>query len=93
MTAAFRHLQDVPIQVRKLDVNGERRNYSDMFMWIAPATLMGLPATSAPVGQTAAGLPVGIQILGRRYDDRTTIEFARLLEQAGMDFRAPPGLN
>ena len=93
MTAAFRHLQDVPIQVRKLDVNGGQRNYSDMFMWIAPATLMGLPATSAPVGQTAAGLPVGIQILGRRYDDRTTIEFARLLEQAGMDFRAPPGLS
>jgi len=93
MTAAFEHQQVGPVHLRKLDVNGEQRNYSDMFMWIAPATLLGLPATSAPVGQTSGGLPVNIQIIGNVYEDKTTLHFASLLEKSMGGFKNPPKYN
>ena len=37
------------------------------------------------------GLPIGVQIVGPLYGDRTTIGVAGLLEQAWRGFQAPPG--
>jgi amidase len=50
-----------------------------------------LPATVAPVGLSDSGLPVGIQIIGDRFEDRTTIDFARGLSELTGGFVAPPG--
>jgi amidase len=50
-----------------------------------------LPATAAPIGLTAAGLPVGLQIIGPEGEDPTTIEFARLLANEIGGFVAPSG--
>jgi amidase len=50
-----------------------------------------LPATVAPAGFTPGGLPVGVQIVGPQYGDRTTIELARLLEREFQAFVPPPG--
>jgi len=91
MVTGFRHYQEQDLTRRKLTVNGEQRNYTDMFLWIAPATLLGLPATSAPVGIAADSMPVNVQILGGMYQDKTTIKFAHFLEKAGFTFKAPPG--
>jgi len=41
-----------------------------------------LPATVAPIGRTAAGLPVGIQIVAPMWEDGTSIEFADRLAEA-----------
>jgi amidase len=53
--------------------------YADQSFWVAHAALPGLPALSAPVGLTPAGLPVGLQVAGPRYEDDTVITFAELL--------------
>ncbi len=90
MTTSFKHIQHQDIFTRKIMVNGEQRNYADMFMWIAPATLMGLPATSAPIGITNDMMPVNLQILGAPYEDKTTIKFASLLEKVMGGFKTPP---
>jgi amidase len=90
MTTSFRHQQQQEIFMRKIPVDGKPRNYTDMFMWIAPATVLGLPATSAPVGITKDGLPVNVQIIGGAYQDKTTIRFAKCLEKAGFVFHSPP---
>ena len=90
ITTSFRHHQQQEIFMRKISVDGKLRNYTDMFMWIAPATVLGLPATSAPVGVTKSGLPVNVQIIGGAYQDKTTIRFAKCLEKAGCVFHAPP---
>ena len=46
-----------------------------------PFNLTGHPAISVPCGFTAAGLPVGLQIVGARFDDLGVLRAARALEQ------------
>jgi amidase len=89
MTTAFKHQQKPEVPLRRIKVNGKKRIYVDMFKWIAPATLLGLPATSAPIG-AAGSMPVNVQILGAPYQDKTTIHFAGLLAEKMGGFMPPP---
>jgi aspartyl-tRNA(Asn)/glutamyl-tRNA(Gln) amidotransferase subunit A len=47
-----------------------------------PFNLTGQPGASVPVGLTARGLPVGLQIVGRRHADRTVLAAAAAYEAA-----------
>jgi len=47
-----------------------------------PFNLTGQPAASVPVGWTGDGLPVGLQIVGRRYDEATVFRAAAAFEEA-----------
>jgi amidase len=67
------------------------RPYLDMLFWISFASLAGLPATTAPVGLTAGGLPVGLQIVGPYLEDATPIAVAGRLADVIGGFKAPPG--
>jgi aspartyl-tRNA(Asn)/glutamyl-tRNA(Gln) amidotransferase subunit A len=46
------------------------------------ANLCWNPACSVPAGLSSEGLPVGLQIMGRRHDDHTVLRLARLFEEA-----------
>jgi amidase len=46
------------------------------------ANALGLPAVAVPVARTTAGLPVGVQLIGRRGHERALLALARELEQA-----------
>ena len=46
-----------------------------------PASLAGLPAISVPVGKTEAGLPVGVQIIGKMESDSKILALADSLEE------------
>ena len=59
--------------------------------WTRVAIVSGLPATVAPVGLSDSGLPVGIQIIGARFEDRTTLDFAKGLSELIGGFVVPPG--
>jgi amidase len=78
--AAFLH-DHRPLVERKLITHEGERAYTDLRFWISFATLTGLPATTAPVGATAEGLPVGIQIMGPYLEDATPIDFAAKLSR------------
>jgi amidase len=45
----------------------------------------------APIGMAKSGLPIGVQIVGPLYGDRTTIEVAKLLENSWLGFSPPEG--
>jgi len=47
-----------------------------------PFNLTGQPAASVPAGFTSDGLPVGLQIIGRRYQDHRVLRAARCFEEA-----------
>src|SRR5690606_23850998 len=78
------YMRDIvtPRQQRKILVNGSEEHFRDQFFWAGLASLSYLPATVAPAGLTASGLPVGIQIIGPYLRDRETIAFARLVGAA-----------
>ncbi len=92
-TTAIHHDHKGDITTRSIDTAEGKRPYMQLMPWMATATLTGCPATVAPVGLTAAGLPVGIQILGPFWEDATPIEFAALLEHEIGGFKAPPGFQ
>lgn len=80
-----------PVAMNHPELVGGRRlaNYID---WIAPAfliTMLGLPAGSAPAGLTAAGLPVGLQIIAPRLAEPRILGIARHLQRAARLPRPP----
>jgi len=54
----------------------------EMITNTAPFDVTGHPAMSVPCGMSD-GLPVGLQIIGRRYDESTIYRAAAAFEQAG----------
>jgi aspartyl-tRNA(Asn)/glutamyl-tRNA(Gln) amidotransferase subunit A len=56
-----------------------------------PVNLAGLPGLSVPCGFTRAGLPVGLQVIGRPFDEATILRVARAHEHVQELYkRAPP---
>jgi len=83
-TAAFRIGERVadPLQMYLADV------------FTVSASLAGLPAVSVPCGFTADGLPVGLQLTGRRFDEATLLRVADAYERdTGWSKQLPPILS
>jgi len=55
-----------------------------------PCNLAGLPGMSLPCGFTRSGLPIGLQILGKHFDEATVLRVGRAFERAHDFVRAPP---
>ncbi len=58
-------------------------------VFTVPASLAGLPGISIPAGLSENGLPLGLQLLGRPFDEETVIRTAGVLEDAA-GFDATP---
>lgn len=78
---------------RTLTVSGREEPYISNLLWPGIATLGQMPATVAPLADDVGGLPAGIQIMGARMDDLTTIRFAELSEQNFGGFIPPPAFR
>jgi amidase len=74
-----------------LSINGEPlRHIIDWFGIATPVTVTGLPALSIPCGWTDDGLPVGLQLITRRYAEADLLLCAyRLQEELGFRHRWP----
>ena len=60
---------------------------SDVFT--VPASLAGLPAMSVPCGLDLAGLPLGLQVIGKALDEQGVLDAGLALEERA-GFRARP---
>ena len=89
-TPAFRHDPSTPQEARKIAVAGKEFPYLHQLVWAELATTCGLPATVIPIGVTD-GLPIGVQIIGPGFEDRTPLAFARAIEREFGGFAPPPG--
>lgn len=58
-------------------------------VFTVPASLAGQPAISLPAGLSAEGLPLGLQLIGRAFDEETVLRAAGVLEEAAQ-FSAEP---
>lgn len=67
----------------------------DWLAWsefLYPFNMSGSPAASIPCGLTAAGLPVGLQIVSRRFNDLAVLQAAAAFEEAVPMHRQRPAL-
>jgi amidase len=55
--------------------------------------LLNLPSTMTPIGRTAAGLPVGMQVIAPYLQDRRAIGVARLASEVVGGYDIPPGFE
>jgi amidase len=88
-TTAFPH-DPRPFQDRTIATPEGERPYADQVFWVAQPALPGLPAVAAPVGRSAAGLPVGAQVVGPLHEDDTAITVAELLAEVAGGYQPPP---
>ncbi len=58
-------------------------------IFTVPASMAGLPGISVPAGLGADGLPLGLQVIGRAFDEETMLRVAHVLEDAA-GFDAEP---
>jgi aspartyl-tRNA(Asn)/glutamyl-tRNA(Gln) amidotransferase subunit A len=65
---------------------------STLTRFTRPFNLAGLPAISIPCGFTAAGLPIGMQIAGREFDESTVLRVAYAYEQASAWHKRRPNI-
>jgi amidase len=88
-TPAFPHDHHPNPLERRIDIDGVEYPYFDQLVWAGLATMPGLPATAVPAGRSPEGLPVGVQLIGPMFEDRTPLRLAELLEQRIGGFQAP----
>jgi aspartyl-tRNA(Asn)/glutamyl-tRNA(Gln) amidotransferase subunit A len=65
--------------------HGDKADPLAMYMndvYTIPASMTGLPAISVPCGFNGAGLPIGLQLIGRTLDEATLLRAAHAYEQA-----------
>lgn len=60
---------------------------SDIFT--LPVNLAGLPGISVPCGLDSQMLPIGLQLIGRRFDEQTLFNIASSYERVRGDFALP----
>ncbi|AWS47108.1 amidase [Streptosporangium sp. 'caverna'] len=89
-TPAFPHDRSPDRWARRITIDGTDHDYADQLVWAGIASVPGLPATVAPIGRSADGLPIGAQLIGPMFEDRTPIRFAELLEREFGGFSPPP---
>ena len=77
-------------RIREMTEDPLRMYLSDIFT--IPANLAGLPALSLPCGFDQAGLPIGLQVIGRPFDESTILRLGHAFQQATDWHRRRPGI-
>jgi Asp-tRNA(Asn)/Glu-tRNA(Gln) amidotransferase A subunit family amidase len=81
---AFRHGE------RSWQVEGKTVHYLNAWSYTEFFNLLGNPAAVVPVGQSPEGLPIGVQIAGRPWEEEQVLSVAAALEKQCGDWRIPP---
>ncbi len=90
-SAAYPHDHSGERADRTILVNGNPQPTTDQLFWAGWSCGVYLPATVAPAGLTASGLPCGLQIVAGHLKDRDSLNFAELMERELGGYLVPPG--
>jgi Asp-tRNA(Asn)/Glu-tRNA(Gln) amidotransferase A subunit family amidase len=81
---AFHHRE------REWVVEGKKVKYLDAWSYTEWFNLLGFPAAVVPMGESPEGLPIGVQIVGRPWEEEMVLAVARRLEEQRGPFPSPP---
>jgi amidase len=87
---AFPHDHQPEFLQRTIEINGESRALISTIDWLGLIGIVGLPSAVVPIGRTAAGLPVGMQIVAPYLHDRRAVRAAQLVEETLGGYTPPP---
>jgi len=80
-----------PHSVTELEVDTNRVPPRNAVRATVPFDLTGSPAISVPFGWSAEGLPIGVQLVSRHFEEKTLLQAASALERAFLgEKRRPP---
>jgi amidase len=71
-----------PVGTETLTIDGAEWSEIDLFSHATYANALALPAAAVPVTRTPDGLPVAVQVIGRRGREMQVLAVAKQLEQA-----------
>jgi len=72
------------------DVDGREVDYLQAMSYVDTYNVLGFPAAVVPAGKSPEGLPIGVQVVGRPFEERTVLAVARVLEEALGGYQRPP---
>jgi len=75
---------------RRVNVDEESISIFRAFSYSQTFNVFGLPSISVPAGCFAEGLPIGVQVVGRPFEERTVLGAAAVIERALGGWRKPP---
>ncbi len=81
---AFRHGE------RSWQIEGKTVNYLDAWSYAEWFNLLGNPAAVVPVSQSPEGLPIGVQIVGRPWEEERVLAIAAVVEKICGGWKVPP---
>jgi amidase len=77
---------------KDIQVDGRPGSYfSGTAGYTTPFSLSGQPVVVIPIGLSNAGLPIGIQVVGRRWQDERLLNVAQALDEVMGNLQTPPG--
>jgi Asp-tRNA(Asn)/Glu-tRNA(Gln) amidotransferase A subunit family amidase len=83
-THAFEH------GARRVEVSGRMWSVFRAFSYSQTFNVFGLPAVSVPAGRSPEGLPIGVQIVGRPFEEAAVLAAAAVVEEALGGWQPPP---
>jgi Asp-tRNA(Asn)/Glu-tRNA(Gln) amidotransferase A subunit family amidase len=78
---------------REWQVDGKTVKYLDAWSYCEWWNLLGFPAVVIPMGQSEQGLPIGVQIVGRPWEEDVVLAVAAKLDRDRSPWQAPPLLD
>ncbi len=81
---AFKHGE------RSWQIEGKTVDYLDAWSYTEWFNLLGNPAAVIPVSQSPEGLPIGVQLVGRPWEEENVLSVAAYLERQCEAWRKPP---
>jgi amidase len=93
LTPAIEHLHEGTIMDRTITVDGASRAYLELVSWTGLIGVVSLPSAVVPIGRTAAGLPVGVQVVAPYLHDRRAVRVAELIGEISGGYEAPAGFG
>jgi Asp-tRNA(Asn)/Glu-tRNA(Gln) amidotransferase A subunit family amidase len=99
----LRQMQDTPILLSPVSASPAFRHgqgnylpgagYRDTMRYSQWLNLTGFPAASVPVGHSNEGLPIGVQMIGRPFEDELVLAVAECVERARGPWEVPSGFR
>jgi Asp-tRNA(Asn)/Glu-tRNA(Gln) amidotransferase A subunit family amidase len=70
--------------------SGAKENYRETMRHSQWLNLAGFPGVAVPLGRSREGLPIGVQVIGRPYEDELVLAVAETIERRRGPWQAPP---